>query len=74
MCICSGDKHLVRGVVYSGEEGDRLGGWSCDSLPIYISLRALLSFNNHRSRKNTSILLYTLLKSFSLPIILRVSN
>jgi hypothetical protein len=43
MCICSGDKHLVKGVVYSGEEGDRLGGWSCDSLPIYISLRASLS-------------------------------
>jgi hypothetical protein len=43
MYMCLGDEHLVRGVVYSGEEGDRLGGWLYDSLPIYISLRASLS-------------------------------
>ena len=37
------DKHLVKGVVYNREEGNKLRGWLYNLLFIYILLCALLS-------------------------------
>ena len=72
--MCSGDEHLARGVVCSGVEGDRSGGGGHVTRFLYIYHFVLHSPWWSSIKEQQFHYLYTLPKSFTLPIILRVPN